>query len=103
MKNILLIVSILLFSLNGFSQKKEKTYKVLAACGPCQFDMKSPNGCSLAIQIAGKHYWVEGSTLADHGNEHSDNGMCNTTRKAKVTGKLEGDKIVASNFILIEK
>lgn len=102
MKKIILLLSVIFISLSSQAQKKEKTYKVLAACGTCNFDMQNKNGCTLAIQIAGKHYWVEGSTLADHGDEHGEGGMCNTIRKAKVVGKLENDTIRVSSFVLID-
>ena len=75
MKNVLLLFCIAVFSLTATAQKKEKTYKVLAACGTCQFDAKSATGCSLAIQVAGKFYWVVEGTLSDHADEH-DKVVC---------------------------
>lgn len=101
MKNVLLLFCIALFSLTAIAQKKEKTYKVLAACGTCQFDMSSATGCSLAIQVAGKFYWVDGSTLADHGDEHAHDGMCETVRKAEVKGTFKGNRFNASSFTLL--
>ncbi len=101
MKNVLLIISIALFSLNTNAQEKETTYKVLAACGSCQFNMSSPNGCNLAIQLAGKNYWVDGSSLSDHGDEHASDGMCETVRKAEVTGTITNNRFNSSNFVLI--
>ena len=74
---------------------------MLAACGQCQFDMSSPNGCSLAIQIAGKKYWVDGSSISDHGNEHADDGLCKRVRKAKVQGSFKDHRFNTSSFILI--
>ena len=104
MKKIILIVTVLLISFSANAQKKEKQYKVLAACGQCQLDMNSKNGCNLAIQYASKKYWVEGSSLEDHGDEHDpEGGMCQTTRKAEVKGNFKGDKFIASSFILIDK
>ena len=101
MKNIVIIFSILLFSLSANAQKKEKTYKVLTACGQCQLDMKSKPGCSLAIQMAGKKYWVEGSTFSDHGDEHADDGLCKTIRKAEVKGTFEDEIFKSSSFTII--
>ena len=103
MKNVLLIISIALFSLNVNAQQKEKTYKVLAACGSCRFNMSSPNGCSLAIQLAGKTYWVDGTSLSDHGDEHATDGMCKTIRKAVVTGTIAENRMNCSSFALIEE
>ena len=102
MKNIILLISIVLFSLTTQAQKKEKTYKVLAACGTCHFDMSSPTGCALAIQVAGKYYWVDGSTLQDHGDEHDpEGGMCKVTRKAEVQGTFKGNRFNATSFALL--
>jgi len=101
MKNPIILLIILLTSITVVAQQKEKTYKVLTACGQCQFDMSSPNGCALAIQLAGKTYWVDGSSISDHGNEHAANGLCKTVRKAEVQGTIEGNRIEASSFIII--
>lgn len=92
---------ILIGSITVNAQEKEKTYKVLAACGTCQFNMNSATGCALAIQVAGKNYWVDGSHIADHGDEHADDGMCETIRKAEIAGVFTDDRFKASSFVLI--
>lgn len=99
MKNLLLLTCIVLFSVTTNAQ--EKTYKVLAACGQCQFDMNSAEGCDLAIQIAGKSYWVDGSSISDHGDEHAADGMCECVRKATITGTFIEDRFKATSFVLI--
>ncbi|MDG1477562.1 MAG: DUF6370 family protein [Vicingaceae bacterium] len=102
MKNQLLIISILLISLSVNAQSKEKTYKVLASCGSCNFEMNSETGCALAIQYGGKKYWVDGSTLQDHGDEHDpEGGMCETVRKAEIKGDFEEKRFKSSSFILL--
>lgn len=102
MKNIILILSILTISLSANAQKKEKTYKVLASCGTCNFEMSSETGCALAIQYGGKKYWVDGSTLQDHGDEHDpEGGMCETIRKAEVKGSFDEKRFNANSFVLI--
>jgi hypothetical protein len=101
MKNLTLLITIVLFSLTANAQKKEKTYKVLAACGQCQLNMNSTTGCDLAIQIAGKTYWVDGSTLAEHGDEHAEDGMCETIRKAEVKGTIKDNRIDVTSFVLL--
>ncbi len=104
MKYFIIILGITLISSSAIAQKKEKTYKVLASCGQCQLDMVSKTGCDLAIQYAGKKYWVDGSSIQDHGDEHDpEGGMCKTTRKAEVTGTFEGDKFHATSFVLLSK
>jgi len=101
MKNIFLIIITLLFINSSNAQKKVKTYKVLAACGQCQFDMSSPTGCALAIQIGGKNYWVDGSTISDHGDEHAEDGMCKTVRKAEVEGSFKDSRFNSTSFAII--
>ena len=76
MKYLLLLICIVSLSFLANAQKKEKTYKVLASCGQCQFDMNSKTGCDLAIQYAGKKYWVDGTNISDHGDEHASYGFC---------------------------
>ena len=103
MKNIILLFGILVISLSANAQKKEKTYKVLATCGTCQLDMSSETGCTLAIQYGGKKYWVDGSTLQDHGDEHDpEGGMCNTIRKAEVKGTFDDNRFKATSFVLLD-
>ena len=101
MKNLIFISCIIGFSLCATAQKKIKTYKVLTACGTCQFDMNSPNGCALAIQMAGKFYWVDGSSISDHGDEHATDGLCKNVRKAEVQGTIKGSRIAVTSFLIL--
>jgi hypothetical protein len=101
MKNLILIFCVFFISLSVNAQTKEKTYKVLASCGSCQFDMNSATGCALAIQYGGKKYWVDGTEIADHGDEHASNGFCEATRKAEVKGIFKGDRFIATSFTLV--
>lgn len=103
MKNLFLICIFILTTSVLFAQQKEKTYKVLASCATCNFNMQSNTGCTLAVQIGGKHYWVDGSKLQDHGDEHASDGMCNTTRKAEVVGVIIQDTIKTSSFVLLSE
>ena len=80
----------------------DSTQIVKTACGECVFG-KQGTGCQLAVKIKGKVYFVEGTTIDDHGDEHAEDGFCNTQRKAKVSGKIVGDKFVATSFELVEK
>ena len=92
-------------SLSAFSQdstfaKLDPTKKVLivdAACGQCQFKMPG-KGCTLAIKIKGKAYFVDKAGIDDFGDAHSDEGFCNAVRKAKVQGVVNKGKFVPSYF-----
>jgi hypothetical protein len=101
MKRLILILGIVFFCNNTYAQEKEKTYKVLASCGQCQLGMNSQTGCDLAIQMAGKKYWVDGTGISDHGDQHAPDGFCMAVRKAEVTGTIKGDRIKVSSLVLI--
>lgn len=83
-------------------EKKEKTQIVEASCGQCQFGMKA-QGCSLAVRIDGKPYFVDGTSLDQHGDAHAQDGFCNAIRKAEVSGKIVNDRFVVSSFQLLDE
>ena len=80
----------------------KKVLTVEASCGQCQFKMKG-SGCTLAVRIDGKSYFVEKADIDEFGDAHSKEGFCNAIRKAKVQGEIIGDKFVASYFELVDK
>lgn len=103
MKQFITAICILTFSL-GFGQEKKqlpKTQTVEAACGQCQFGMRDKPGCDLAVRIDDKTYFVDGTSIHDHGDAHSAGGFCNAVRKAEVVGEIKDNRFVASSFKLI--
>ncbi len=104
MKNILLAAFLFIgAAVNAQDKKKfDKPTVVEASCGECQFGMKGKS-CDLAVRIDGKSYFVDGTTIHDHGDAHADNGFCNAVRKASVTGEIKGNRFVASSFTLIDE
>ena len=80
----------------------DKPTIVEASCGECQFGMKGKS-CDLAVRIDGKTYFVDGTTIHDHGDAHAENGFCNAIRKASVTGTIEKNRFKATSFILINE
>ena len=80
----------------------EKPQIVETACGECQFGMKG-NGCDLAVRIDGKAYFVDGTTIDQHGDAHAKDGFCNAIRKASVTGKVENNRFKATSFTLVKE
>lgn len=97
------LVFLLTFSL-GFSQEKkaqQKTQTVESACGQCQFGMKDKKGCDLAVRIDNKTYFVDGTSMNDHGDAHAKDGMCSAVRKAEVTGEVKENRFVATSFKLL--
>ena len=89
MKFKLLFIVLLIFSSCATSKRNkdiEGIYDI--ACGKCIYEMTGDE-CDLAILIDGKHYYVDGSGVSDHGDEHEDDGLCETSRKAQVKGKIK--------------
>jgi len=103
MKNILLATFLFIgIAVQAQSTKKfDKPTIVEASCGECQLGMKGKS-CDLAVRIDGKNYFVDGTSIHDHGDAHSDKGFCNAIRKAAVTGEIVGNRFKATSFTLIE-
>lgn len=105
-----ILCSFLLVSSFSFAQNTPKSSLdpnkkiriVEASCGQCQFKMTG-KGCTLAVRIEGKSYFVEKADIDDFGDAHAKEGFCNAIRKAKVQGEIVGDKFVASYFEIIDK
>ena len=75
---------------------------VEAACGQCQFRMTEKSGCDLAVKIDGKSYFVDGTTIHDHGDAHADDGFCRAIRQAEVTGEIIDGRFKAESFTLVK-
>jgi hypothetical protein len=70
------------------------------ACGKCQFKLPG-SGCDLAIRVDGKAYFVDGSSIDDHGDAHAEDGLCNAIRKAKVSGTLRDGRFKAEKIEVV--
>ena len=103
MKTIITLVFVLSFHfMNAQDVKKPvETQIVEVSCGQCQFGMKGKKGCDLAARIDGKSYFVDGTTLDNHGDAHAKDGFCSTIRKAEVVGEVKNDRFVATSFKLL--
>ena len=75
---------------------------VEAACGQCQFKMTEKSGCDLAVKIDGKSYFVDGTTIHDHGDAHADDGFCETIRQVEVKGEIIDGRFNAESFTLVK-
>ena len=73
-----------------------------AACGQCQFGITEKSGCDLAVKIDGKSYFVDGTTIHDHGDAHADDGFCQAIRQAEVKGEIIDGRFKAESFTLVK-
>jgi hypothetical protein len=100
----LLFISSFSFGQNPPKKTLDPNKKILiveASCGQCQLKMAG-KGCTLAVRINGKSYFVDKAKIDDFGDAHAKEGFCNAIRKAKVQGEIVGDKFVVSYFEIIE-
>jgi len=103
---ILLLVSSFLYCTAGAQSKisvpdnSKKKDTAEASCGQCQFKMQG-KGCNLAVRINGKSYFVDGTTIDDHGDAHADDGFCEAIRKAEVQGEVVNNRFKATYFKLL--
>lgn len=74
---------------------KAKLQTVEAGCAKCQFKMKGVKNCEVAIRMDGKTYLVGGKAAPQKSDD-----LCKATRKAKVAGKIEGERFIATKFTL---
>jgi len=106
MKKVFLILAFMLgvTSMNAQEKKAAAVTEprvVAVACGQCMFGMKDKKGCDLAAVVDDKPYFVEGTTLNDHGDAHATDGFCSAVRKAEVVGELKDNKFVVTSFKLL--
>ena len=73
---------------------------VEAACGKCKFGMSGKLGCKLAVRIDGDSYFVDGTNIHEHGDEHADDGFCMVIRSANVKGKIIDGRFKSESFTL---
>lgn len=82
-------VSIVFFSSLSAQSKtsvpdpEKKIQTVEASCGQCQFKLEG-KGCDLAVRIGEKAYFVDGTSIDQHGDAHASDGFCEAIRKAEV-------------------
>ncbi|WP_339888202.1 DUF6370 family protein [uncultured Flavobacterium sp.] len=103
-KTVLLLI--FFSTLSIFAQEKKITIEkqiVETSCGQCQFEMTDKKGCDLAIRVDGKAYFVEGTSIDDHGDAHAHDGFCQAVRKAEVSGEIVNEKFKVTHFALLPK
>ena len=71
--------------------------KLSAGCGMCIYKMPGVEGCETAVKVDGKPDLVTGAKT-----DAMAPGLCGGEKTAEVTGKVEGDKFVATSFKLVK-
>ena len=79
----------------------KKILVVEVACGECRLGLPGKS-CDLAVRIKGKSYFVDGTTIDEHGDAHAKEGFCNAISKAQVQGEIVGDRFKVTYFKLIQ-
>lgn len=87
-------------SKTGKIDSTKKVMTVDASCGQCNFGLKY-KGCSLAVRMDGKAYFVDGTSIDDHGDPHSHDGFCEAIRKADVQGEVVNNRFKVTYFKLL--
>ncbi len=86
--------------------EKKLTVSVLEApiaCGQCMFELDSEEGCSLAVKVFDKSYFVDGFNIDDFGDAHDENkGFCNVVRKAKIKGVIKNNRFKANSIVMLD-
>ena len=83
----------------GIADPSKKIQLVEAACGQCRLGL-SGKSCDLAVRINGKSYFVDGTSIDDHGDAHAKDGFCEAVRKTEVQGEIVDNRFKATYFKL---
>jgi len=75
---------------------------VETSCGECNFKMEG-KGCHLAVRIKGKSYFVDGTSIDEHGDAHASDGFCEKIRKAEVQGEIVNNRFKVTYFKLLKE
>lgn len=111
MKSNFTIICFCLLAVSAMAQENNKkinqpdpTKKIMVvetACGQCRLGLPGKS-CDLAVRINGKAYFIDGTSIDDHGDAHAKDGFCNAIRKAEVQGEIVNNRFKATYFKLIK-
>ena len=110
MKPFFIFICSTFFAFSAFTQKTDsvklkldpnkKIQIVEAACGQCMLKLPGKS-CDLAVRIEGKAYFVDGTSIDEHGDAHAKEGFCEAIRKAEVQGEIIDNRFIATYFKLL--
>ena len=73
---------------------------VITSCGKCNLDTKD-RGCQLTVKIGSDIFSVDGSNVHEHGDAHSNTGLCSAVRVAWAKGRIKKSTFFADSFVLV--
>ena len=97
-----LVIGMATMSCSSDEIKLTEPTLVEASCGQCNFGLEAP-GCHLAVKIGEKAYFVDGTSIDEHGDAHSHDGFCEVVKNAKVTGEVIDGRFAVNTFEIVEK
>jgi Family of unknown function (DUF6370) len=110
MKSLILLIFAGFFTVTTLGQNKndsiaipnpnKKIQIVETSCGQCKLGLPGKS-CDLAVRIKGKAYFVDGTSIDEHGDAHAKEGFCNAIQKAEVQGEIVGNRFKVTYFKLI--
>ena len=108
------LITILLFSFSVLTAKAQtkdstratpdptkKVQIVEASCGQCKLGLPGKS-CDLAVRIDGKAYFVDGTTIDEHGDAHAKDGFCEAIKTAEVQGEIKDDRFKVTYYKLVK-
>lgn len=101
MKNLILTFILLLVA--ACAHPKSEKQIVELSCGQCQFGLTSEKGCSLAVRLDDKAYFVDGADIDDFGDAHDEKiGFCEVIRKGEVEGEIVDNRFKVSTIKMLD-
>jgi Family of unknown function (DUF6370) len=80
------------------SSRSQIARDVEIGCALCIYRMPGVNDCVLAAKVDERALLVDGSGIDDHGDAHAADGLCNTARKVRAVGVVQGDRFVVTHL-----
>ena len=75
---------------------------VIVSCGKCNLGKYNQRKCDMSVKIGQMVYDLKGHSYS-HDKAHDMDGICNALRVAHISGKIEGNTLIAENFQLIDR
>lgn len=96
-------ITLILIAFVVFACNKQEKQVVEISCGQCQFNLKTQDGCDLAVRFNDKAYFVDGANIDDYGDAHDkDTGFCEAIRHAEVSGKVVDNRYKIETLELLD-